>query len=133
MKTRFVLFLVEDDDSIRLVLKHLFESENFLVFESENGNEAMEKLMLLKKAGIPDLILTDLQMPQNGGKLIDALAKNAHFKKIPVIPMSASGISHISGKKVIAKPLNLKALIELVHSTIDTDRADRHLDEKEKT
>lgn len=127
-KTRFVLFIVEDDDGIRLTLKHLFEVEGFLVFEAENGLEAMEKLTMLNKAGIPDLILTDVQMPEDGGKLIESLQKHPVFNLIPLIPMSAGGMSFISGKKVIAKPLQLKALIDLVRSTIRLDRDDRHLD-----
>lgn len=127
-KTRFVLFIVEDDDGIRLTLKHLFEVEGFLVFEAENGIEAMEKLAMLNKAGIPDLILTDVQMPEDGGKLIDTLQKHPVFNLIPLIPMSAGGMSFISGKKVISKPIQLKKLIELVRDTIRIDRTERHLD-----
>lgn len=129
MKTRFTLFLVEDDDSIRLALKHIFEVDGFLVFDAENGVEAIEKLNLLVPKGIPDLILTDIQMPEDGRKLIDALQEREDLKKIPIIPMSAGGLSFISGKKVLAKPLVLSELISRVRRTISIDRRDRHLDE----
>lgn len=129
MNAQFIVFIVEDDDSIRPVLKHIFEYEGFLVFEAENGIEALAKLDLLVKVGLPDLILTDVQMPLNGENLINALTHKQELKDIPIIPMSAGGMSFISGKKVIAKPLDLQRLIKKVKTAIKKDRARRHLDE----
>lgn len=129
MKTQFTLFIVEDDDSIRLALKHIFEYEGFLVFEAEDGIEAMTKLELLIRLGVPDLILTDVQMPYDGEKLIETLTGNEQLKPIPIIPMSAGGMSMISGKKVMAKPLDLHRLLRRVNLTIKRDRSRRHLDE----
>lgn len=128
MKTRFTVFLIEDDDSLRLVLKHLLEYEGFLVFDAENGIEAIEKLNVFKDVSIPDLILTDIQMPHNGKNLIDTLRTKPELGGIPIVPMSAGGFSEISGKKVLAKPLDLHNLIETIRTTIKQDRDFRHLD-----
>lgn len=127
-KIRFSVLLCDDDESILGALKHLLEYEGFLVFEAENGVEALEKLKILLPAGEPDLILTDVQMPFDGEKLIERLKTMEKLGNIPIIPMSSGGMSHISGKKVMPKPLDLHALIETIRTTIAQDRHERHLD-----
>ena len=57
-KTRKIL-LVDDKEENRSVLVHLLTSVGFEVFESVNGEDALEKATRLK----PDLIFMDLVMP----------------------------------------------------------------------
>lgn len=128
-KDHFTLLIVEDDDSIRLSLKHFFENENFLVFTAENGIEALAKLKILTVAEHPDLILTDITMPYDGQMLIQTLEESELLKDIPIVPMSANNLSHISGKKVLPKPFELQEVLDAVLGTIKKDRKDRHLDD----
>lgn len=131
MKTRFTVLIAEDDDSIRPTLKHLLEYEGFLVFEAENGVEALEKIKILALGDAPDLILTDIQMPFDGQTLIENLKTKPELGGIPIIPMSSAGVSEISGKKVIAKPFDLHHLIDLIRNTIKQDRQARRKDVEE--
>lgn len=57
------ILIVEDEDSLRNVLKDKLEKENFDVLEAKNGEEGL-KMALEKK---PDLILLDIVMPVMDG------------------------------------------------------------------
>ena len=60
--TRTIL-IVEDEDTLRNVLREKLEKENFAVLEAKNGQEGLD-LALAKK---PDLILLDIVMPVMDG------------------------------------------------------------------
>ncbi len=80
-----VVLVVEDNEEmqayVREVLSDYFNLENAL-----NGKEALEKLSTLK----PDLILTDVMMPEmNGFELLDKLKKSATRFDIPVMFLTA--------------------------------------------
>lgn len=53
------ILLVEDEPSLRQVMRDKLEMENFEVHEAENGQIGLEKARELK----PDLILLDIVMP----------------------------------------------------------------------
>lgn len=53
------ILLVEDEPSLRKVMRDKLELENFEVYEAENGEEGLKKTIDLK----PDLILLDIIMP----------------------------------------------------------------------
>lgn len=57
------ILIVEDEESLRNVLKDKLEKENFLVLEAKNGQEGLEMAMEKK----PDLILLDIVMPVMDG------------------------------------------------------------------
>jgi two-component system response regulator YesN len=68
--------LVDDETYVRTELKRLFPWERYrfeLVGEAENGRAAME----LISAERPDLVITDIRMPEmNGLELIDWISRN---------------------------------------------------------
>ena len=57
------ILIVEDEDTLRNVLREKLEKENFSVLEAKNGQEGLD-LALAKK---PDLILLDIVMPVMDG------------------------------------------------------------------
>ena len=56
------ILVVDDEPQIRRVLRATLSSNGFDVIEAENGEEAIEMVMLDR----PDLILLDVNMPEIG-------------------------------------------------------------------
>ena len=57
------VLVVDDDEEIRIFLTTLLSDEGALVFEAEDGNQALE--IAAKK--LPDIITLDLSMPGKDG------------------------------------------------------------------
>lgn len=66
---KYVVLLVDDDNSLREIMKAKLEAAGFSVVEAKDGMEGVEKTKEIK----PDLVLMDVQMPTMNG--IEALSK----------------------------------------------------------
>ncbi|WP_242012346.1 response regulator [Pseudodesulfovibrio cashew] len=82
------ILVVDDSSSVRLFLQSDLEEEGFVVQTAENGREAMDLLPGFK----PDLVITDLMMPEmDGAELCRAIKKSKEYGSLPVIVMSSLG------------------------------------------
>lgn len=112
------IFIVDDNQRIRQLLKHFFLSdpEGFVVYEAGDGLEAVEKVAEIK----PDLIVLDLSMPKLNG--LEAARKirqmmirvpiilfTMYSQDVPATALSATGVT-----AVVTKP-DLTAL----HKQVD--------------
>ncbi|MGZ6466030.1 MAG: response regulator [Bdellovibrionota bacterium] len=80
--------IVEDENDIAVCLQSILAFEGYQVITAANGNEALK---FLAEGLVPDLILSDLCMPQlDGYGFTRALRKMKGFEKIAVILMSGS-------------------------------------------
>ncbi len=79
--------LVVDDNLVVLkLLRHLLESEDYLVITAENGVEALK----LASTENPDIIVTDYEMPEmDGVMLIKKLKSNIATRSIPIMMLTA--------------------------------------------
>jgi two-component system response regulator (stage 0 sporulation protein F) len=59
-----VILHVEDEHSVRLLYKEVFEELGYRVIQAPTGEEALRVL----KTSRPDIIILDLKMPGMGGK-----------------------------------------------------------------
>ncbi len=108
------ILIVEDEPAIRFLLNDILK-ESYLVYESTNGREALE---LIDKI-IPDLIVSDIMMPDMTGLEICNRIKNLpHTCHIPFLILSAKGTmdQQIEGYEAgadayIAKPFNIEHLM----------------------
>lgn len=76
-----VILVVEDDVNVRRMVREALERHGYTVFEAENGVEALRMIAMFDSP--PDLLLTDLVMPQlSGGGLIEALKLQGKLPKI---------------------------------------------------
>jgi len=73
------VLVVDDDPSIRRVLRTALAGQGYESIEARNGKEAMEKLNQDK----PDLILLDVNMPRMNG--IEACRAIRAISEIPII------------------------------------------------
>lgn len=106
------LLVVDDEDRIRRLLKMYLERENYLIFEADNGEDAVK--MALEKDY--DLILLDLMLPKMNG--IEVAEKIRETKNTPIMMLTAKGeeISRIEGFEVgaddyIVKPFSPREVV----------------------
>lgn len=88
-----MLALVIDDSMlIRHTVCRFLESRGFKVEAAADGIAALETLELIR----PDLIVTDLQMPQlSGYQLIDTLNADEQTASIPILVLAAKPLAEV--------------------------------------
>ena len=98
------VLVVDDEKDIVEFLTQLLEDNGYRVSSANDGVEAME--VISKET--PDLILLDLQMPEETGTgLYRKLHHKKEYKDIPVIVISGMAGSYVAVSKsvpVIEKP-----------------------------
>jgi CheY-like chemotaxis protein len=82
MEKRKIL-LVDDEPSIRLVLKAVLESVGYAVTTAEDGFVALRAI----RNDMPDLLVSDLRMPNMNGFELLAVVREK-FPRLPVIAIS---------------------------------------------
>lgn len=81
------ILVVEDEYAIRQLLKELL-ADHYIIYEAGNGHEALE----LIRQTLPDLIISDIMMPDmNGLELCDKIKNAPSTCHIPFIILSARG------------------------------------------
>lgn len=108
--------LVVDDSPVdrRLAGRLIEKLGDMDVFYAENGKVALEQV----EAHLPDVVVTDMQMPElDGFGLVEAL--KAQYPLIPVILMTAAG-----SETVAVKALQLGAASYVPKSALAEDLAD---------
>jgi two-component system phosphate regulon response regulator PhoB len=82
------ILIVDDESSMRFLLRMTFELAGHEVEEAADGRAAIERM---EGGRPPDLVATDFMMPRmNGGELIARLRRNPATAQIPIILVSAS-------------------------------------------
>ncbi|WP_353571937.1 response regulator [Candidatus Albibeggiatoa sp. nov. BB20] len=84
------ILVVEDDDVTRKLIETMLQKIGWQVETSENGQLALESLLQSR----PDLILSDLMMPEmDGFELITKLRKEPEWRQIPVVVLTAKDMT----------------------------------------
>ena len=82
------ILLVDDDPSVRRILRRLLQLDNHLVEEAASGREAIDVFRFHPSHF--DIVLTDWEMPDvNGGQLAHAIKQQA--SSTPVIMLTGLG------------------------------------------
>lgn len=94
------ILIVDNDEQLRVYLRFIL-SHRFRVYEAVDGEEGLKKACDLK----PDLIITDLAMPQmNGSVFLKKLRSYDSTKRIPVLLITAGMGSDIIQKSETIPP-----------------------------
>ena len=120
------ILVIDDDYFVRTLLNFLLK-DLYEVVSIENGYKAM---LWMDKGNIPDLILTDMDMPNiNGFNLLKHLQKSGYYRDIPVVVLSGhSGPDfeeqcRISGAtEYVAKPFNPPDLLKALDRLLNTNK-----------
>ena len=130
--SKSAVLVVDDHPQIRSYIADVLEEE-YNIYVAGNGWEALE---LLRNQKI-SLIITDLMMPvMDGFVLITSLKKDASFKHIPIIVVSArSSISdrekalEMGVNDYLIKPFNAREFKLKVANTVQTQQSTEQLPE----
>ena len=83
--TAKVVLIVDDDPSIRELLRQELQAEGYGVLEADNGLEGLT----MAKTSLPDLIILDVMMPQMNGFDVAAVLRNDPVTmRIPIVILS---------------------------------------------
>jgi len=115
------VLIVEDNEDLRSYLKGLLEN-NYQVLLSENGLDGWTKSLELQ----PDLILSDVMMPQmNGLEFCKKIKQNPKTSHIPVILLTAraAAVQELEGLETgaddyITKPFHSKILLAKINTIL---------------
>ncbi|MEM5565200.1 response regulator [Psychroserpens sp. AS72] len=118
-----ILLIVEDNDDLRHLIKQIFE-DRYNVIAAPNGTIGVE--MALEQ--IPDLIISDLMMPEKDGiALTKDLKNDERTAHIPIILLTAKAAEESQFKGIetgaddyITKPFNKNLLALKVEKLIET-------------
>jgi CheY-like chemotaxis protein len=122
MKAKRIL-VIDDEDLIREVVKEMLETEGYVVSTAANGREGLE----LYRKELPDLIITDIFMPEMEGlETIRELQRDA--AEVKIVAISGGGekgmLSFLSYAKrfgalrTLEKPFSREELLTTVRDLV---------------
>jgi CheY-like chemotaxis protein len=114
-----VALVVDDSMLVRYTVCRFLQDRGFAVEAAANGKEALAALTRVK----PDLIVTDMQMPQmSGSELITALKSRAETANVPIIVVTGRASGFSEGDKranfSISKDIDVETQLEKALSVI---------------
>jgi CheY-like chemotaxis protein len=93
MSKKIKILIVEDNEDERMFMIEGFTREGHyeIVAEASNGNELVEWLNTKANSIMPEVVLTDLNMPgKNGYDVIAEVKSNASISHIPVVVLTTA-------------------------------------------
>jgi CheY-like chemotaxis protein len=112
------ILIVDDEPTIRDLLREILEFEGFTVLVAPSGVAALH---LLQQTSV-SLVLTDLMMPYlNGIDLARRLRADPRTTQIPLILMSAALPSDISDMfvDILPKPFPIEDVVHMIQRHIE--------------
>ncbi|MDQ3991513.1 MAG: response regulator [Actinomycetota bacterium] len=115
------VLLVEDDESVRQLVRITLEMNDYEVVEAKDG---LEGLLLLDLHN-PDVIVLDLMMPDVGGeRMLAQLRATPETKRVPVVIITGKPevapevIGLVGPENFFPKPFDPDAVIERVKAIL---------------
>jgi two-component system KDP operon response regulator KdpE len=113
------ILVVDDEPQITRVLKTTLSSQGYGVRTASDGDEALQML----KEWTPDLVITDLRMPNLGG--LELCRQIRAKSRIPIIVLSVKGEERIKVEALdagaddyVTKPFGVHELLARVRATL---------------
>ncbi|MCP4217223.1 MAG: response regulator [bacterium] len=125
-KDQDIVLVVDDNKDMRGFIKELLIDAQFIVAEAANGRQGFE----VAKVIVPDLIISDIMMPEmDGYQLCATLKKDIKTSHIPIVLLSVKfSDSEISrGLKVgaddyITKPFSMEIFLNRIKNLVNKRR-----------
>ncbi len=123
---RLLLLIVEDDNDMAELLSYVLQPF-YRIETARNGIEGLEKALELH----PDLILSDLEMPQmSGPDMVSELRKRDDLAAVPIVVLTATrdanvrvALLHAGAQDYVTKPFTPDELIARIAHQLDVSRA----------
>jgi CheY-like chemotaxis protein len=117
----FKILVVEDHFDSRDYLSLLLSLKGYTIFAAENGLEGLKQV----EAKAPDLIISDLTMPElDGVEMITALREKPEYSQLPIIVVTAytdnkvADAIHAGANFALRKPLDAELLYDLIEQLL---------------
>jgi CheY-like chemotaxis protein len=128
------ILLVEDDYDIRETLRMALEEEGYVVYEAEDGLEA---LAMLRNSMTPLIVALDLRLPRlNGDALLLQVCKREHLPARHCYLLVTANREILSSAslrllermhvRIVTKPFDLDDLLDLVANAANELSATTH-------
>ncbi len=115
------ILVVEDDASLRTVIRLVLEQAGYEIAEAPNGLAAFEQLGELA----PDLILVDSKMPLlSGAGLIEKIRAEPAHASMPVVLLTGlpgSVPASVRADAIVAKPFEKTDLLNVIGRLLQTE------------
>jgi DNA-binding NtrC family response regulator len=118
------ILIVEDKESMALMLKETLEAEGYRVIVAKDGEEGIKRI----KEDRLDMVLTDLKLPDKDGMEVLRASKEEN-PLIPVVVMTAYGSveTAVAAMKqgafdFITKPFDIDHLLMLIRRALENQR-----------
>lgn len=118
------ILIVDDEPGITQLLRlNLEKTGNFTVRAENDADKVLSAAIEFK----PDLLMLDVMMPgKSGGEVAGQLRNTRAFKSLPIVFLTAAVKQNevdardgvIGGFPYIAKPLNVKGVIEIIQKNL---------------
>ncbi len=117
-----LIYIVEDDDSIREIESIALKNSNYMVCAFENAKDFYKKL----EDVVPDLILLDIMLPgESGYEIAKKVRANPATRKVPLIMVTAKTAEmdlvrglDLGADDYIRKPFSVMELIARVRALL---------------
>jgi CheY-like chemotaxis protein len=114
------ILVVDDDDSVQTILKRILEEEGHVVRFASNGKEALRSY----QKQVPDLIMTDLVMPEKEGLETIMELRRKMQSKVKIIAMSGDAnflvpARMLGADAVMVKPFQVDDILEIVRTVLE--------------
>ncbi|HLN32766.1 MAG TPA: response regulator [Gemmataceae bacterium] len=117
------ILVVEDEDAVRALTRHILQSSGYAILEARNGAEGIA--LAAQHKGPLDLLVTDVVMPQVGGRPLAEALLSRH-PKLKVLYLSGYTTDAVIRHGVLEaetaflhKPFTPRALLQKVREVLD--------------
>ena len=121
-KNNRLVMVVDDSKVVRRIVENGLAEAGFKVITAEDGKKALEILNDIR----PDLILTDIEMPDvNGFEFCGSIHTNPELSSVPIVAMSSrtergymKRMLQNGASAYLCKPFNIDELVILVEKML---------------
>jgi two-component system chemotaxis response regulator CheY len=119
------VLVVDDEPSVRTVVRLILEKAGYDVLEAENGEQAIEAINGGENRLVLDAVICDIRMPKiNGVQAIDYFQKK--YPHVPVIVLTAFPDTEMAVSFMLngvadylVKPVEAQKLVDTVERAMD--------------
>lgn len=117
-----MIYILEDDDSIRKLVVYALESQGYKAKGFANPSDFWDGM----KQETPELLLLDIMLPQEDGlSVLDKLRKNDKTARLPVIMLTAKNTEYdraygldLGADDYLSKPFGMMELVARVRAVL---------------
>ncbi len=121
------ILVVDDNPDLLLFMEQLLDREGYKVYMARSGSEALKMMNVVK----PDLLITDLVMPEMDGKeLLLKARENSVFRNLPIIFLTASAnedtrieLLEMGIDDFLRKPFDKRELLARIRFALERNRS----------